>query len=217
MRSHPPASNVSGASSVRRITAVSAPRTCAGATSSGSARRSAMSREQMKRAAAICERSTDCGEAAVGTDQALLHRRVAARAIDDRAGASPSSAGCSSPKLSMHRQQHRVDDEAVVVVPVERRAVAVGAVALVPLLVLPQRVVDARAIPVGAEALQPGFDRRREQQPVVEAGQDRPRRLERGDELPLHGGVERIAQRAWRPQQAMREERGVDQRLSIAW
>ena len=109
-----------------------------------------------------------------------------------------------------------MDDEAVVVVPVELRSVAVRAVALVPLLVLAKRVVDARAIPCRAQGLQRRFDHRRKQQPVVEPRHDRTGGLQRRDQLPLRRRVEAVAQRARRAEESLREERGIDQRLPIA-
>ncbi len=95
----------------------------------------------------------------------------------------------------------------------EGRAVAVEAVTLVPLVVLPQRVVHAHAIPVGAERRERGLDSRGKQQPVVERRRNHARGLERRDQVLLRRGVKGITKRRLRSQQALREERGVDERL----
>ena len=98
----------------------------------------------------------------------------------------------------------------------ELRAVAVGAVALVPLLVLAQRVVDAQPVPAAPSALQRRFDHRREQQPVVEARHDR--RVDSSAAIRWRSWsiVEPSRARPRRAQQPLREERGVDQRLALA-
>ena len=173
-------------------------------------------RQQVERAAAIGDRSADRREAAVGRDRAAPAPRRSAVARASRARPSPSTPAtrrctrrarraasdgsrscCSSPSGTRGRRRTR------------RRpcttARAGGARS--------RRAVRSQEAP---SALQPGFDRRREQQPVVEARHDRARRFERGDQLPFRRRVERVAQRARRAQQALREERRVDQRLAIA-
>ena len=97
----------------------------------------------------------------------------------------------------------------------ELRPVAVDAVALVPLLVLAQRVVDAQPIP-RAELREARFDHRGEQQPVVEGGHDRARRLERGDEAAASSTAPAARPARAVRAAAVREEGGVDERLAVA-
>ena len=95
----------------------------------------------------------------------------------------------------------------------ELGAVAVRAVALVPLFVLAKRVVDAQSIPGGAEAFQPGFHRRREQQPVVVPRHDRSGRFERGHQMSFRRRVQLIAQRA----RGVADIKGIHLSGFIAW
>ena len=161
---------------------------------------------------AVGERSADRREACRRARSAVpAPRRSAARALRSRVPTGPSTPACSVAERVEHVEQHRMDDEAVVVVPVERRAVAVGAVALVPLVVLAQRVVDAHPIPRGAELGERRLDRRREQQPVVEA-RLRSRRVDSSAAIRcrLVAGSSALAQRARRAQQ--RPARGTPRR-----
>ena len=96
------------------------------------------------------------------------------------------------------------------------RPVAVDAVALVPLVVLPQRVVDAHPIPRGAETRQRGLDRGREQQPIAEYRRNRAGRLERRNELLRRRRTQRLSECPRRPQNPLGQERRVDQRLPLA-
>ena len=130
--------------------------------------------------------------------------------------ASSFHAGISSRTDVEDVEQHRLDDEAVVVVPVKGRPVAVDAVALVPLVVLPQRVVDAHPIPRGAETRQRGLDRGREQQPIAEHRRNRAARLERRNELLRRRRTQRLSERPRRPQNPLGQESRVDQRLPLA-
>src|SRR5439155_22175377 len=102
-------------------------------------------REEVERAAPVRERAPERWKGSVGTDQALLNRRVAPRA-QRRARREILPRRRLAGAGVEDREQHRMDDEAVVVVPMELGTIPIGAVALVPLLVLPQRVVDAQAI-----------------------------------------------------------------------
>src|SRR5438874_9019211 len=114
-------------------------------------------REQMKRATAIRERSSDRRKRAVWRDQPLLDGGVPPRTLfDPDAHLFYDRDPVGERRDEIH--QHRVDDEAVVVIEMESWSVAVDAVSLVPLLVLPDRVLDARRVPAGAERREPGFD-----------------------------------------------------------
>src|SRR5206468_11400959 len=107
-------------------------------------------REEMKRTEPVGERSADRRERAVRRDQPLLYRRVTACALlDPRRELLPRSDVVTAGIEDV--EQHRVNHEAVVVIPVEFRTVAVHTIALVPLLVLTQRVVDPNAIPIRSE------------------------------------------------------------------
>ena len=59
-----------------------------------------------------------------------------------------------------------------------------------------------------------GFDRAGDE--PSEAGRDRARGFERGDQIPLRPGRQRVDQRVRRAQQALREKRGIDNRLTVA-
>src|SRR3979490_2502661 len=65
-------------------------------------------------------------------------------------------------------QEIGLDDEAVVEVPVEVWAVAVGAVAQVPALVFAEPVVDAHSVPGLVELHEKSFVHGGEEEPVVE-------------------------------------------------
>ncbi len=91
--------------------------------------------------------------------------------------------------------------------------VAIHAVTLVPLLMLADRVVDAHPVPPRARVLQRRFDRRREQQPVVEAGRMHARRFQRLHDMTARRRVDVLPQRLRRTQNRLRQERGVDERL----
>src|SRR4029078_1461217 len=136
--------------------------------------------QQMKSPAAIRERSANGREGAVGPDEALEDRAVPPCASENtRTHVTP---GLRVIATGLHHiEQHWLDHEAVVVVPVEAGTIAVGAVTLVPLLVLAQRVVHAYPIPRCSEQLQAGLDRRREHEPVAETWRDRACRCQRLD------------------------------------
>ena len=108
-----------------------------------------------------------------------------------------------------------MDDEAVVVVPVEGGAVAVEAVAFVPLLVLAQGVVDAHGVPGLIEFEEQGLDDGGEEKPVVEAGLDFAGFNEGADEVVFGGGVELGPELVGSADDGEGEEGGVDDRLAI--
>ena len=109
-----------------------------------------------------------------------------------------------------------MDDERVVVVLVEVRAVAVNAIADVPIGMFAQRVVHADAIPRLAQRQQAGFDHRREQQPVVVVRQltaGGPHRLRK---LRPDRRGQLLAQFVRRAQQRQRKKGGIDNRLPVS-
>ncbi len=127
----------------------------------------------MKSSESISERTADRGKGAFGADQALLNRGIALSPSQDR-GIEALPCVRPAPGGFENLQQHRLNDEAVVVIPMELRTIAVKAVALVPGLVFADSVVDAHGVgPLACEA-EKCFDRCAEEQPVVEARFDDP-------------------------------------------
>ena len=110
-------------------------------------------REQMERAAPVRDASARSPESCRPAPSRRSRMRRTRRARSCDALARVRFHAGESRRMIEHVQQHRLNDEAVVVVPMEGRAVTVSAVALVPLLVLTNRVVHAHAIPGRAEAL----------------------------------------------------------------
>src|SRR3990170_3638679 len=76
-----------------------------------------------------------------------------------------------------NRPDVRLNDKTVVVVPVKVRTVPIDAVALVPLVVLTERVVDAHAIVLFPDLKEEGFHQSTEEKPVAESWLDRSRSL----------------------------------------
>jgi hypothetical protein len=183
-------------------------------------------RQELEGAGTIRDRPADGRERALRPDEALLHRGIAPGPGQRRGphrGPRRVRLGARFGARYWARfgadgvedvEQHRLDDEAVVVVPVEFGPVAVVTVAEVPLLVLPQGVVDARPIPRRTESGQAGFDHRREQQPVAERRRDHPGRRERGDEPAARRRIEAVAECRRRAEDRVCQERGVDERLA---
>src|SRR5207302_5617989 len=99
--------------------------------------------EQLERPEAVGEGATDRWERAFGRDHALLNGGIAARSLQHRVDESLPRRG-RGPNQAEHVEQHRLDHEAVVVVPVKRRPVPVHPVPLVPLLVLGEGIVHAQ-------------------------------------------------------------------------
>ncbi len=106
-----------------------------------------------------------------------------------------------------------VDDEAVVKVPMEVGAVAVGAVAEVPALELAEGIVDAHAVPGLVERHEECFVDCGEEEPVVEGRLDLSLRDEGFGEALLGGCVEFLEKLLWGAEQGEGEEGGVDEGL----
>ncbi len=170
--------------------------------------------QQMKSAAPIRERSAKSREAAVGPDEALQDRAVPPGAVENT-GAHVTPGLRFIATYPQHVEQHRLNHEAVVVVPVEAGTIAVHAVAPVPLLVLAQRVVHAEPIPRCAEQLQARLDRGSEHEPVAEPWRDRASRRQRLYQPSLRCLIQRAGERMWSAEQALREERRVHKRLRL--
>src|SRR2546423_3615556 len=91
--------------------------------------------EQLEDAEAVGEAAADRWERSLWADQALLDGGVAARSRQD-GGVQVVPALVLFLHRFEHVEQHRLDDEAIVVIPMEISAVAVDAVALVPVHVV---------------------------------------------------------------------------------
>src|ERR1700737_2004692 len=121
----------------------------------------------MERAAPVGDGTADGGVGAVGGDESLLNGGVALGALMD--GCAHGRPGGGLIAYGVHElQEIGLDDEAVVEVPVEVRAVAVGAVAEIPALVFAEGVVDAHAVPGLLQRHEKSFVHGGEEEPVVE-------------------------------------------------
>src|ERR1700704_853541 len=103
-------------------------------------------------------------------------------------------------------QEIGLDDEAVVEVPVEVRAVAVGAIAQVPALEFAEGVVDAHAVPGLVERHEKRFVHGGEEEPVVEWGLDVSLRGECFYEALLGFRVEFLQELLWGAKESEGEE-----------
>ena len=83
-----------------------------------------------------------------------------------------------------------MNDEAVVVIPVELWSIAIEAVAFVPFFVLANGVVDAHLIPRFAHQTKECFHGGAEEEPIVEARFDDAAAAKRVDEPLFCAGVE---------------------------
>ena len=106
-----------------------------------------------------------------------------------------------------------LDDEAVVEVPVEVRAVSVGSVAEIPALEFAEGVVDAHAIPGLVELHEQGFVHGGEEKPVIEGGLDLSLGYESFGEALLSFCVELLEELFWCAEESEGEEGGVDEGL----
>ena len=156
----------------------------------------------------------DDGIASVGVDQALLDDGVPVGAgADGRLHGRPRRllGGDGVHQL----QQVGMDDEGVVVVPVQLGTVAVDAVAQVPGGVLAKGVIDAGAVPLFAEREKAGLDDRVEEQPVIEGWGERMGLTQGLRQLCPHRRGQLLLQLLRRAQQAQCEEGRVDDVLVV--
>src|SRR5258705_12837911 len=121
----------------------------------------------MERAATVGDGAADGGVGAVGGDESLVNGGVALGSLMD--GGAHGGPGGGLVAEGVHElEEIGLDDEAVVEVPVEVRAVAVGAVAEVPALEFAEGVVDAHAVPGLVQCHEESFVHGGEEEPVVE-------------------------------------------------
>ena len=115
--------------------------------------------------------------------------------------------------MAQHVKQHGLNHEAVVVVPVKTRPVAIETVAHVPLFVRAHGVID----PHGVEALpnhgEGGLHDGGEKQPVVLSRRDRAGGDQARRQILLRAGVQLVPQFVGRAQERLRQESAVHQRL----
>ena len=95
----------------------------------------------------------------------------------------------------------------------ELRAVAIDAVTHIPLHMLAHGVIDPHAVPFFAHHGQRGLHHGAEQQPVVVARSNRPRRQQGGGQVALRAVVEFRPQFAGGAQEGLRQETAIDNRL----
>ena len=114
-----------------------------------------------------------------------------------------------------HVQQHRLDHEAVVIVPLEQVAVAVRAVAFVAFEVFVDREVYSHQVAAVVVVEQERFDDAAEKQPVVGRSADRAGGFQGIDDLPFDSFVQTPPDLFGRPHQPVREEGRIDQRLLV--
>src|SRR5258708_16342054 len=121
----------------------------------------------MERAGTVGDGAGDGGVGAVGGDESLLNGGVALGSLMD--GCAHGGPGGGLVAEGVHElEEIGLDDEAVVEVPVEVRAVAVGAVAEVPALEFAEGVVHAHAVPGMVERHEERFVHGGEEEPVIE-------------------------------------------------
>src|SRR5581483_11801441 len=100
----------------------------------------------MESAEAIRERSADGGITSIGANHPFLYGSIASCPRQDRwFERFPSLRFFGYGRHHFHQQ--RMNHEAVVVIPMELRPITVNAVAFVPLIVLPDRIIDTHGVP----------------------------------------------------------------------
>ena len=171
--------------------------------------------EMLECAIAVGERAANGGEGSFRADKPLLDGGVAAGAGFHGLAEEgfPALGGFADGVEDV--EQHGLDDEAVVVVPMEVGTIAVEAVALVPLLVLAQGVVNAHGVPGLTVLAEHGLDDGGEEEPVVEAGLDEAGFDQGADEVVFCGGVEPGPELVGGADDGQREEGGVDDGLAV--
>src|SRR3982751_821439 len=116
----------------------------------------------MKGSKAVGERPAHRGKRAFRTNNAFLNGGITFSPGENR-GLKRLPGIRPAPNCFYGLQQHRVNDKAVVVIPMELWAIAICAVAFVPLFVLPYSVVDPHRVPALLRKGEKGFNRRAEQ------------------------------------------------------
>jgi len=170
--------------------------------------------EEVEGPEAVGERAPDRGERPFRRDEPLEDGRVAA-GPGEGGGPHGLPGRRGRPAGLEHVEEHRVDHEAVVVVPVEGGTVAVDPVALVPLGVLAQGVVHPERVPPRPQPGEGGLHRRREEEPVVEGRLDGPGRLEGPHEVGAHPRIEGGDEGPGGAEEGLAEERRVHEGLAL--
>ena len=115
-----------------------------------------------------------------------------------------------------HINIHRLNDEAVVVIPAEFRAVAVHAIAQIPAFKHVHSIIHARQVVVAfAHHTQRRLHHCGEEEPVHHKRGEFPRRAQGTHQIPLRLLIQRVEQLLWGANDAVRQERRVHQRLPI--
>ncbi len=110
-------------------------------------------------------------------------------------------------------EEHRVNDKAVVVVPVEGRAVTIKTIPFVPLHVLGDGEIDRLRFPVQPGVAQGGFDHGAEEKPIAHGRFNDARGLEGGDEIGLDAGLKIFPELGRRAKKSVRKKGGINDRL----
>src|SRR6202158_4216380 len=135
-------------------------------------------RQQLKRAEAIRKRAADWRKGPLRADEPLLNGCVLLGT-----GGNCRQEGLPCGRLFAHGlkhvDQHGLDDEAVVIVPVKLSAIAVNAVAFLPFFMVAHSVIDAHRIPLYTRVTQGGLDHSAEKQPVTGTRLDHASRAQR--------------------------------------
>ena len=169
--------------------------------------------EQVKRAEPVSAGAADNRERAFGRNHALLDDGVAAGAGEDF-GINFSERILLIGADFYDGEQEGMNDIAVVIIPVEFVAIAISAIAQIPLLVALERVFDALTVAVAGELPQGGLNDRRKKEPIIFARLDRARGLERGDEVGVLLRSESVPRLMRSAQKTEREEGGIHERLT---
>src|ERR1700678_1961017 len=161
--------------------------------------------EEMEGSAAIGDGASDGWVGTVGCDHVLLYGGVALGSVVDGGVHGGPEGGFVADRVH-ELEKVGLDNEAVVEVPVEVGAIAVGTVAEVPALVFAEGVVNDGTVPRSLHGHEQDFVHGGEEKPVVE------RRLylsfgdERFCEAMLGGSVEFFQELFWGAEQGEREE-----------
>ena len=169
--------------------------------------------EEMKRAEAVSAGAADNRERAFRRNHVLLDDGVAA-------GAGEDFGIHFSERILLIRadfydgEEERMNDVAVVIIPVEFMAIAISAIAEIPLFVTLERVLDALSIAVAGELPECGLNDGGKKQPIIFARLDRARGLERGNEVRALLRREAVPSLMRRTQETKGEEGGIHERLT---
>ena len=165
--------------------------------------------EVMEGGAAVDDGAAGGGEAAVGIDEPFEDHGIAFVALSRRDFEVFVGVGDAEDLA-----EKGVDDIAVIIIPMIRRAVGIHAVADIPLLELADAVVDAEVVTGHLVAAEKSFDHAGEQEPVGEAGLDISGEEEGLFDLVLGGGVQVLPEPGG-ADEGEGHEGGVDEGLAV--